>query len=217
MKWQANASVESLKQRAHILASIRRFFAALDVLEVETPCLSQATVTDEHLVSFETEFIGPGFAQGQQMFLQTSPEFAMKRLLACGIGSIYQISKAYRNEEAGRFHNPEFTLLEWYRVGFDHYALMDEVDALLQLVLETDNAQRQSYQSAFLTYVGIDPLQTSLLELRQAACRYNLGDFAANESCHDTLMQLLFSQVVEPQIGSKRPCFIYHFQASQAS
>jgi lysyl-tRNA synthetase class 2 len=141
----------------------------------------------------------------------------MKRLLACGVGSIYQIAKAYRNEEAGRFHNPEFTLLEWYRVGFDHFALMNEVDSLLQMILATDKAQWQSYQSAFTTHVGIDPLETTLDELREAAQRHCLGDFAANEDCLDTLMQVLFSQVVEPKIGLQTPCFIYHFPASQAS
>jgi lysyl-tRNA synthetase class 2 len=215
--WQPNASMQALRQRAAIVKTIRSFFEDRAVLEVETPNLSQATVTDQHLASFSTEFVGPGFAHGQTLYLQTSPEYAMKRLLAQGSGCIYQIGKAFRNEESGRFHNPEFTLLEWYRVGFDHFALMIEVDELLQLVLETPKAERCSYQSAFVTHVGIDPLDTNVAALQQALVVHGMGDIAQLESCKDTLMQLLFSQVVEPNIGHEAPCFIYHFPASQAA
>ena len=215
--WQPNASITALRQRAAIVKTIRGFFEDRAVLEVETPSLSQATVTDQHLASFVTEFIGPGFAHGQTLYLQTSPEYAMKRLLAQGSGCIFQIGKAFRNEESGRFHNPEFTLLEWYRVGFDHFKLMDEVDELLQLVLETRKAERCSYQCAFMTHVGIDPLDTSVEALQQALVEHGMGDIAQIESCEDTLMQLLFSQVVEPNIGQQVPCFIYHFPASQAA
>ncbi len=186
-------------------------------MEVETPCLSQATVTDLHLVSFTTEFIGPGFAQGKTLHLQTSPEYAMKRLLAFDSGSIFQINRAFRNEEAGRFHNPEFTLLEWYRVGFDDFALMAEVDELLQQVLNCPKAEQRSYQSVFQQYLNVDPLNTSVAALRAASTQHGLGDVAAEETNLDTLLQLLFSQVVEPQIGQQAPCFIYHFPASQAA
>ena len=122
--WQPNADIAMLRRRANIIDSIRSFFKSRDVLEVETPAMSQATVTDQHLSSFATKFVGPGFGNGIELYLQTSPEYAMKRLLAAGSGCIFQIAKAFRNEEAGRFHNPEFTMLEWYRLGFDHFDLM---------------------------------------------------------------------------------------------
>ena len=105
-------------------------------MEVETPSLSGASVTDIHLVSFNTRFVGPGHASGLELYLQTSPEFAMKRLLAAGSGPIFQLCKAFRNEEAGSHHNPEFTMLEWYRPGFDEFTLMAEIDELMQLILD---------------------------------------------------------------------------------
>ncbi|MFT4924292.1 MAG: lysyl-tRNA synthetase class 2 [Phenylobacterium sp.] len=219
--WQPNASINTLKQRAKILATIRQFFAEKSVMEVETPALSQATVTDLHLSGFITEFVGPGYAQGKTLYLQTSPEYAMKRLLAFGAGSIFQLAKAFRNEEAGRFHNPEFTLLEWYRIGFDDFALMAEVDELLQRVLNTDKAEQRSYQSVFIEYLNIDPLNSSIAQLSkqlgEALAQYGLADVVADESDIDTLLQLLFSEVIEPKIGREVPCFIYHFPASQAS
>lgn len=215
--WQPNATIAALKHRAQTLASIRQFFADKAVMEVETPCLSHATVTDLHLVSFATEFVGPGYSQGKTLYLQTSPEYAMKRLLAAGSGSIYQINRAFRNEEAGRFHNPEFTLLEWYRVGFDDFALMDEVDELLQQVLGTDKAQQCSYQSVFMTYLNIDPLDTTVAVLQEVLQQHGMGDIAAEIDCLDTLLQMLFGEVIEPQIGRDVPCFIFHFPASQAS
>ncbi|WP_235603003.1 amino acid--tRNA ligase-related protein [Piscirickettsia litoralis] len=122
--WQPNATASKLKKRAECLAQIRQFFAERDVLEVETPLLSQATVTDVQLHSIQVGL------SGQKMYLQTSPEFAMKRLLAAGFGSIYQVCKSFRQDEQGRYHNPEFTMLEWYRIGFSHIELMAEMDEL---------------------------------------------------------------------------------------
>ncbi len=148
--WQPTASIEQLRQRATLIAAIRQFFAERQVMEVDTPAMSHATVTDIHLHTFQTEFVGPGYADGSNLFFMTSPEFHMKRLLAAGSGCIYQINKAFRNEENGRYHNPEFTMLEWYRVGFDHHKLMDEMDDLLQLVLKCGAAQRMTYQQASL-------------------------------------------------------------------
>lgn len=215
--WQPNADIAMLTVRAKIMAAIRTFFAEREVLEVETPALSQATVTDLHLASFVTEFVGPGHAKGLPLYLQTSPEFAMKRLLAAGSGCIYQIGKAFRNEEAGRYHNPEFTMLEWYRVGFDHFALMDEMDALLQLVLGCEQAQRISYRQVFMEQVGVDPLECDIEALKAVLRKHNMADIAELENDPDTLMQLIFSEVIEANIGQQRPCFVYHFPASQAA
>lgn len=215
--WQPTASIETLKRRSEIIADIRTFFAKRSVMEVDTPCLSSFGVTDRYLSNFATEFVGPGFASGKTLYLQTSPEYAMKRLLGAGSGCIYQIFKAFRNEEAGRFHNPEFTMLEWYRIGFNQFDLMDEVDDLVRAVIKCEQAERMSYQQAFLQYVGIDPLNTNRNELEGAMKDIGLGDIVRTDVDDDTLMQCLFGEKVERSIGLERPCFIYHFPASQAS
>ncbi|MGR5066028.1 elongation factor P--(R)-beta-lysine ligase [Photobacterium sp. DNB22_13_2] len=215
--WQPTAPLPQLKQRAAILAMIRHFFAQREVLEVDTPAMSQATVTDIHLHTFQTTFVGPGFADGQQLYLMTSPEFHMKRLLAAGSGAIYQICKSFRNEESGRFHNPEFTMLEWYRPGFDHHALMDEMDDLLQLVLGSGPAERMTYQQTFIDVLGVCPLEGSMAELKVVAANLGLADIAELEQDRDTLLQLLFSVGVEAKIGQQVPAFVYDFPASQAA
>ncbi|MGF1843690.1 elongation factor P--(R)-beta-lysine ligase [Vibrio clamense] len=215
--WQPSASIAKLQQRALLLASIRQFFAERQVLEVETPAISHATVTDVHLHTFQTDFIGPGYADGSHLYLMTSPEFHMKRLLAAGSGCIYQIGKAFRNEENGRYHNPEFTMLEWYRVGFDHHDLMAEMDALLQQVLQCEAAEKMTYQNAFLQVLGVCPLEASMQQLKVVANELGLSDIAEPEEDRDTLLQLLFSVGVENKIGLQVPAIVYDFPASQAA
>ena len=215
--WPPTATLAALQQRAQILARIRDFFAERQVLEVDTPTMASAGVTDVHLHNFTTHFVGPGHADGLALYLQTSPEFHMKRMLAAGYGAIYQIAKAYRNEEAGRLHNPEFTMLEWYRPGFDHQQLMDEMADLLQLVLAVGTPSRMSYQQAFMETLQVCPLTASLAELRQAGLGLGADDLLAIEDHRDTLLQLLFAFGVEPHIGQQVPCFVYEFPASQAA
>ncbi|MCE4936978.1 elongation factor P--(R)-beta-lysine ligase [Aliivibrio fischeri] len=215
--WMPSASIEQLQQRADILTAIRSFFSERKVMEVDTPAMSHATVTDVHLHTFQTDFIGPGYADGTHLYFMTSPEFHMKRLLAAGSGCIYQINKAFRNEEAGRYHNPEFTMLEWYRIGFDHHNLMDEMNELLTLVLKCDNAERMTYQEAFIQVLGVCPLEASMDELRAVAAPLGLSDIADIEEDRDTLLQLLFSMGVEVKIGQDVPAFVYDFPASQAA
>lgn len=215
--WQPSAPIANLLKRAAIIAEIRRFFADRGLLEVETPAMSQATVTDIHLFPFQTRFVGPGAADGMTLYLMTSPEYHMKRLLAAGSGPIYQLCRSFRNEEAGRHHNPEFTMLEWYRPHYDMYRLMNEVDDLLQQVLETNPAETLSYQQVFQRYLEIDPLSADKAQLRDAAAKLDLSNIADTEEDRDTLLQLLFTMGVEPQIGKDRPTFVYHFPASQAS
>ncbi|MCQ8821119.1 elongation factor P--(R)-beta-lysine ligase [Pseudoalteromonas agarivorans] len=215
--WAPSASINTLKQRAAILRTIREFFYTRNVMEVETPSLSSASVTDVHLASFNTQFVGPGHAGGLALYLQTSPEFAMKRLLAAGSGPIFQLCKAFRNEEAGRHHNPEFTMLEWYRPGFDEFALMDEMDELMQLILNVEPAERLTYQQAFEQVLALDPLTATLTQLQALACDHGFADIAKNETNKDTLLQLLFCMKIEPTIGQTKPCFVYHFPASQAA
>lgn len=215
--WQPTASIEQLRQRATLIASIRQFFSERQVMEVDTPAMSHATVTDIHLHTFQTEFVGPGYADGSKLFFMTSPEFHMKRLLAAGSGCIYQINKAFRNEENGRYHNPEFTMLEWYRVGFDHHQLMDEMDELLQRVLKCGAAERMTYQQAFVDILGICPLEGSMHDLKVVAGQLGLSDIAEPENDRDTLLQLLFSVGIENKIGQHVPAFVYDFPASQAA
>lgn len=215
--WYPSASIENLRKRAEIIKAIRDFFYQRDVLEVETPNLSIASVTDVHLASFSTQFIGAGGEKGIPLYLQTSPEYAMKRLLAAESGAIFQIGKAFRNEQAGSQHNPEFTMLEWYRPGFDHFQLMDEVDSLLQLILSSQPADKITYQEAFELHVGLDPLVASLEELKLVCTKHGFANISDIETDKDILLQLLFCTQVEPHIGQKIPCFVYNYPASQAS
>lgn len=223
MNWLPNADIQLLKKRASIIQQIRNFFINRQLLEVETPALSQSGVTDQHLSCFKTHFIGPEISAlkaqplGVPLYLQTSPEFHMKRLLAAGSGCIFQIAKAFRNEESGRHHNPEFTLLEWYRIGFDHFQLMDEMDQLLQQVLNCDQAKRLTYQQAFMQVLNVDPLCASIEEMKIAGSVLNLGEVLENETDFDTVLQLLFCIAIEPVISQNAPCFVYNFPASQAA
>lgn len=215
--WQPVASLDQIKDRATLLQKIRQFFSDRSVLEVDTPALSHAAATDIHLHAFETSFVGPNFAKGQALYLMTSPEFHMKRLLAAGSGCIYQICKSFRNEESGRYHNPEFTMLEWYRVGFNHHQLMDEMDQLMQLILKVKPASRMTYQQAFLDVLGVCPLEAPMSDLREVANNLGLGDIAQDEKDRDTVLQLLFSVGIETKIGQQQPAFVYDFPASQAA
>ncbi len=211
--WQPSATREILRARAALNASIRDFFAARDVLEVETPVLSRHATVDRHIDSFCTQ---------TGAWLQTSPEFAMKRLLAAGSGPIYQIAHVFRRDEQGRHHNPEFTLLEWYRPGFDHHTLMDEVEALLQQCLATTlRCERLSYRDAFLRHAGFDPLALDAEALQARAHDAGIGIpdrlTAAERGDVDFWLDLWMSGVVGPQLGLHAPTFIYDFPATQAA
>lgn len=206
MTWKPTAPLSNLRLRADLFSRIRQFFAERDILEVDTPLLCQHTVTDLHIDSFKAE----------SYYLQTSPEYAMKRLLAAGSGSIFQICKAFRNNESGHQHNPEFTMLEWYRLGFNHHNLMDEMDELLQAVLDAPRAERISYQQLFLDEFGIDPHACDLHSLQQCAIdRKVVLTNPINDK--DTLLQLLLNHFIEPKLGINAPTFIYDFPASQAA
>ncbi|MDG2917186.1 elongation factor P--(R)-beta-lysine ligase [Bisgaard Taxon 10/6] len=214
-QWQPTAGVETLFARAKIMRSIRQFFTDRGVLEVETPVLSEFGVTDVHLSTFSTEFIAPQAGQSKTLWLNTSPEYHMKRLLAAGTGAIFQLCHVFRNEEAGSRHNPEFTMLEWYRPHFDMYRLINEVDDLLQQILDCEPAEIMSYQFAFQEFVGVDPLSVERPILVELARKYNF--MCDLDEDRDTLLQFLFSAVVEPKIGRERPVAVYHFPATQAA
>jgi lysyl-tRNA synthetase class 2 len=213
--WRPTASLAALRQRAALVMRTREFFAARGVLEVETPILSSCGVSDPQIESMVTRVAGlPG-----PFFLSTSPEFPMKRLLAAGSGDIYQLSKVFRDGERGRWHNPEFTLLEWYRVGFDDAALMTEVEALITQVLAPERqlqpAERLTYREALQRHAGVDAHNAADGELADAAAKHGVLCQAALD--RDAWLDLLMGAVVGPRLGRERPCFICDYPASQAS
>jgi elongation factor P--(R)-beta-lysine ligase len=213
--WRPTASLDQLVLRANVYKQIRQFFEARQVLEVETPLLCHATVTNPHIASFNTALSFTGNPELEPLFLQTSPEYAMKRLLAAGVGSIFQICKAFRNGEYGRYHNPEFTLLEWYRLGFTHHDLMSEVDALLETVLATPKADKISYTELFEMFFSINPHTASQNLLKDIANRANLS--LVGDHPRDTWLDLLMTHLLEPQLGLDRPIFVFDYPYTQAA
>jgi lysyl-tRNA synthetase class 2 len=220
--WCPRAGPVALARRAEVLARIRAFFAARGVMEVETPLLAPTGTTDPAIESLRVPLLAPGAATPREYYLQTSPEFAMKRLLVAGSGPIYQICKSFRAGEAGRRHNPEFTLLEWYRPGFDHWRLMDEVEALVRQVLPDLSAiVRRPYGEAFLQATGLDPHRAPTGQLRAygqgipgaAGCLPPAG--AAGERAF--LLDLLFGLRLAPTLGGEAPTFLFDFPVEHAA
>lgn len=210
---------KKLLLQAQLLAGIRQFFAQRQVTEVITPVLSQAAGTDPALAPMRSRYTGPGYAHGLSLYLQTSPEFAMKRLLAAGSGDIYQICQAFRDGESGQLHNPEFTLLEWYRPGFDHHQLMDEMAQLVKSCLEAELAvEKISYQQLFEHFLHWDPLTASKEQMQASAAANGIqfaGDLSLND--RDGWLDLLLTHVIEQQLGQGKLTFVYDYPASQAS
>jgi len=211
--WQSGVSPEMLGLRAGLLRQVRMFMQQRGILEVDTPILSRAAVTDPHLHSFVTHFHHPGGTGMQSLYLSPSPEFAMKRLLANGSGPIYQISHVFRDAECGRLHNPEFTLLEWYRPDFDEHKLMDEIDALL-LELHIASAHRQKYAEVFYQGTGLDPHRTDTQLLQQLAREQGLVDGREDRAI---LLDFLFNRLVAERLGHDRPVFIHDYPACQCA
>lgn len=207
MNWRPSAGLPALRTRAALLEQLRHFFKQRGVLEVDTPLLASAPVTDPAIDAYS-------LAQAP-LYLQTSPEYAMKRLLAAGSGPIYQICKAFRRGEQGARHNPEFTLLEWYRPGFSLPQLMDEVAALLVLVLGPRPLRFLSYARGFADVLGLDIHSVSEAELCALAQQRHGIDAAALD--RDSALNLLFSHDIEPGLGRGDYCFVTEFPASQAA
>ena len=201
---------ESLKLRASVLAEIRRFFAEREVMEVETPVLGPSPVTDVHLQSFE---VRPHDLSEPTLFLQTSPEYAMKRLLAAGSGPIYQIAKAFRSGEQSRLHNPEFSLVEWYRPGFSLTDLMDEVEQFITRLLCRQKIPRYTYKDLFKEHLNLDPHTITLQELRQFSDE--LIDVCGADLDANDYLQLLMDQKIEPRLPDC--CFVIEYPEAQAA
>jgi len=205
--------VETLQQRARLLSTIRDFFAARQVLEVETPLLCASGVTDPALEPLTVA--GGQSLAGDTRYLQTSPEYAMKRLLAAHGEPIYQLCKAFRDGEAGSRHNPEFTLLEWYRPGFDMHRLMDEVAELVVTCLGEMPTMTITYRQLFLDELRLDPFTASEQAL-QAVAR-GFIDSAGIEGDRDLWLDLLLSHVIEPRLADRGLCFVHDYPVSQAA
>lgn len=214
--WQPSASLDTLRLRAGMLARVRGYFAAEGVVEVETPLLSRATVTDVHLESVPAAVAGIG-----PMYLHTSPEYAMKRLLAAGLGDCYQVCHVFRDGERGSRHNPEFTMIEWYRLGLDASGLMDDVEALVAQVIgdlrPLPDAERLTYRDAVRSLCGIDPMTSTAGELSGALRAHGIDAPPAVLGDRDALLDLLVSTVAGPRLGRSRPTFICDYPASQAA
>ena len=209
--WQPNCSQSTLKARAGCYSQIRAFFDSRGIIEVETPILSHAGATDPHLASMTVHSTSCMGAQ----YLQTSPEFAMKRLLASGSGAIYQLCKTFRADELGQRHNPEFTMLEWYRPSYDLAALMQEISELVSHVCDLPKAKIVTYKHVFQKHFSINPFSSTdevLWALVQRSCSFS-GEKLDRDACLD----LLLAEHIEPKLGLEAPCFLTDYPASQAS
>ncbi|MCW8988455.1 MAG: EF-P lysine aminoacylase EpmA [Gammaproteobacteria bacterium] len=233
--WQPTASLEMLQTRARLLSKLRAFFADKDIYEVQTPVLSHAGNTEPSIETFVTQQSEHLKYPLQPSFLNTSPEFAMKRLLAAGSGSIYQITPVFRQGEQSKKHNPEFTLLEWYRLNFDHHALMGEVNLLIRFIakdfLAMGRSHFYSYQDAMIKFADVDPFTASIEELKAATVKAGIDvvgmeentsetfslETSHQESCRNGWLDLLMCQVVEKNLPLNCPVFIYDYPASQAA
>jgi lysyl-tRNA synthetase class 2 len=217
LDWRPSARLERLRRRAALLAEMRSFFAERGVLEVDTPQLINYAVSDRHLHSAQVQWPG---AAARPQYLHTSPEYAMKRLLAAGSGDIYQACHVFRGDEQGRIHNSEFMLVEWYRTGWSLEALMQEVDALLRTLLaaRAGAATRYlSYEEAFVEALGCNPLSDPDRLLADCARAQGFADRLVSECGRDELLDLLMGARIGPRLGLHGPVFVHRYPASQAA
>jgi elongation factor P--(R)-beta-lysine ligase len=218
--WRPGVSNQRLRERAALLQRTRAFFATRGVLEVDTPVVVTAAVSDVHLHSARVQLAEVDAKPSPALFLHTSPEYAMKRLLAAGSGDIYQICHVVRGLEYGRLHNPEFTLIEWYRVGFTLAALIAEVEALVRALLgpaaAARSSERLSYRDAFCRELGLDPLTADEAALAQAARALGFEQPSAQPD-RDEWLELLMAARVGPHLGRRALTFVHDYPASQAA
>jgi len=209
------AGWDNLRLRAELLRRVRGFFDRRGFLEVETPILSADTVVDRHLDPFAVEHPPKS---GRRLWLQTSPEFAMKRLLAAGAEAIYQVAKVFRQGELGPLHNPEFTMVEWYRVGDGLAEGMQLLSDLGEALLQRGPAETVRYAEAFQTHLGIDPNAATGAELAAAARGRSLAvPESLVEDDRDGWLDLLLAECVAAKLGAERPTIVYDYPASQAA
>lgn len=235
--YEPTASLQTLRHRAALISAIRSYFDKAGYFEVETPLLSADIVVDAWLEPFVADFLtAPENWQegGVPMYLQTSPEFAMKRVLAAGATAIYQMGKVFRNGEVGQRHNPEFTMVEWYRVGDDHLDQMRFTEGLVQHVFKVASQfvahertvrvtdargfEHLTYDEAFLRHAGQRVLAAAMSDLAEISRRHNLvPPPGLQPDDRDGWLNWLLAELVEPHLGRERPTFLYHYPASQAA
>ncbi|MDY0021583.1 EF-P lysine aminoacylase EpmA [Arenimonas caeni] len=212
------ATAKAIRLRAELYALVRRFFAERGVLEVETPILSMAGNTDPNIESFHLEFSGPKSAGAPTRWLRTSPEFPLKRLLAAGIGDCYELGRVFRDGEAGIRHNPEFTMLEWYRVGWTHHQLMDETAELLKAALalagRRATVRDTSFRQLYLDKFGFDPMTAPEEELRSPLGVYDIDPAGLTR---DDWLDLLMTHLIQPSIPASRILLVYDYPVSQCA
>lgn len=208
----------ALGLRARLCALIREFFATRGVLEVETPMLSAGANTEPNIASFATQFSGPVDSGPRERWLRTSSEFAQKRLLAMGVGDNFELGRVFRNGEAGRRHNPEFTMLEWYRTGWDHRRLIDEVielmRAALRLVERTAQVHKTSYRDLFGDTLGLDPFAADTVQLHAALDGVRVESAGLSR---DDRLDLLLTHCIQPQFPRDRITVVFDYPASQCA
>lgn len=220
--WRPNATLQALHSRAQLLQQIRQWFASQSILEVETPQLSQGASTDPHIESFAATPCNQPDSIAQQRYLRTSAEFHMKRLLASGSGDIYELGKVFRVDESGRYHNPEFTMLEWYRVGFTHHQLIDDVEHLLRSLHNGNEEEfpgltRTTYRELWQSVCNIDIAHASCAELK-VCLQHNGCDVPESIADNfDSLLDLGMSLVICHQLAANGYTCITDYPASQAS
>ncbi len=216
-----SAQIDALKHRADVLRKLRRFFDDRDFFEVETPLLSHDIVIDRHLHPVgipKNQITGVDSNSNELLWLQTSPEFGMKRLVASGAAAIYQIGKAFRRSETGEMHNPEFTMLEWYRVGDNLKTGMDLLAELIEEILKQPKTKRVSYRQIFLQHVGVDPFSCAVSDLKSVATEHGITiEMPCEASARDEWLNLILSRLIEPKLGFDGGVIIYDWPASQAA
>lgn len=225
--WQPTATVEDLQRRSQVLWSVRNFFQQRGYAEVQTPTISRDTVIDRYIDPIEVagRAIGSQAATAERYFLQTSPEFCMKRLLAAGMRSIVQMGPAYRAGERGQFHNPEFTMLEWYCVGQEFEQSVDFLGELVGTVLHSAApaifraaVEIISYREAFERTVSLDPFACTEHDLSKTARNKGISLGSSWEGqTRDDWLNLLFAECVQPQLGCQQPVIVTHYPATQAA
>ena len=207
-----------LHLRARLYALIRAYFAERGVLEVETPILSAAGNTDPNIQSFSTTFSGHVDAGSRERWMRTSPEYPLKRLLAAGVGDCYELGRVFRNGEAGGRHNPEFSMLGWYRVGWDHHQLMEEtiglVEAALAMVGRRAEVWVEGYRQLFIDELGVDPMHAPIDDLRALLNDYNIGPDGLTR---DDWLDLLITHRLQPTFPANRITLIHDYPASQCA
>ncbi|MBT3530971.1 MAG: EF-P lysine aminoacylase GenX [Gammaproteobacteria bacterium] len=209
--WKPNASLEVLRQRSEMLSTIRKFFAERNVLEIETPLLCRNAATDVFIKSFEVSVTSK--TTTEKRYLQTSPEYAMKRMLAAGSGPIFQICKSFRAEESSRLHNSEFTMLEWYRPAFSMFELMDEVELLVSCLCDAGSIPRFSYRELFIKHLQFDPHIISPTELKNIAEKKM--ELSGEGFSSTDYLQLLMDKCVEPLMPAM--CFVFDYPVAQCA